>query len=477
MNPEGNGIEGICGGNVEGNVVVPKPYMVVNRTPVTSDGKTATAEEQIKARENANHWLRKTWISHTTHHPSTTSNTSQHKDQDLKTAKEMWDQVKSDATTESTLYLLDVEDEVASMKLGDTKDLKTHLAEHEEHFQLMVTMVQQSHCNGSALSNSHYQTIIMHSLPGSYWPALQDNTAAERASAASGAQVVAKWSLMIWWTSLLKKHSIESLIPSIWRILTPCWQCMGRKASEVMGNRGEKSKGSVTCENCGKPRHAKLDCYSKGGGKKVRVRGKEMQEGQEEDQQIGCCSQGWWWGALRIHVYFRLHCHCWCSWTPKRQTLGLHFIAVQVVTIAPTKPNSKTTDLSITTILPQWTDGLSRQLVLVMFHIELPKALSKCLHYWRMLSILQKWPSHLSQLAVSTKQMCCVNFQKGMCMIHCPTSKLFSQRCSIFFKLYGHFWHFKSLDYDQEKLEIGKKTCFLLAIIIIQGISDIFYSI
>ena len=37
--------------HVEGNVVVPKPYMVVNGTPVTSDGKTSTAEEQIKARE------------------------------------------------------------------------------------------------------------------------------------------------------------------------------------------------------------------------------------------------------------------------------------------------------------------------------------------------------------------------------------------------------------------------------------------
>jgi hypothetical protein len=57
---------------------------------------------------------------------------------DLKMAKEMWDIVKSDATTKSTLYLLDAEDEFASMKLGDTEDPKTHLIELKEHFYLMI---------------------------------------------------------------------------------------------------------------------------------------------------------------------------------------------------------------------------------------------------------------------------------------------------------------------------------------------------
>ena len=69
---------------------------------------------------------------------STTSTRLGAKIKDIKTAKEMWDIVKSDATTKSTLYLLDAEDELASMKLGDTEDLKTHLSELKEHFQLMV---------------------------------------------------------------------------------------------------------------------------------------------------------------------------------------------------------------------------------------------------------------------------------------------------------------------------------------------------
>ena len=50
----------------------------------------------------------------------------------------MWDAVKSDATMKSTLHLLDAEDELASMKLSNNDDLKTHLAELKTHFQLMT---------------------------------------------------------------------------------------------------------------------------------------------------------------------------------------------------------------------------------------------------------------------------------------------------------------------------------------------------
>ena len=46
---------------------------------------------------------------------------------DLKMAKEMWDIVKADATTKSMLYLQDTEDQLASMKLNDNDDPKTHL--------------------------------------------------------------------------------------------------------------------------------------------------------------------------------------------------------------------------------------------------------------------------------------------------------------------------------------------------------------
>ena len=98
---------------------------------------------------------------------------------DIKSAKETWDVVKSDATMKSTLYLLDAEDELASMKLSDTDDPKTHLAELKEHFQLMMQCCNNLIKMGSVLSDTCYRTIIMHSLPESYRPALQTITMVE----------------------------------------------------------------------------------------------------------------------------------------------------------------------------------------------------------------------------------------------------------------------------------------------------------
>ena len=57
---------------------------------------------------------------------------------DLDTAKAMWKTVKADATTKSTLYMLDAEDQLSTMKINDNEDAKTHLTELKAHFQLMV---------------------------------------------------------------------------------------------------------------------------------------------------------------------------------------------------------------------------------------------------------------------------------------------------------------------------------------------------
>jgi hypothetical protein len=61
----------------------------------------------------------------------------------------------------------------------------------------------------------------------------------------------------------------------------------GKKGKQGHGNRGKKSKGSVTCENCGKPRHAKPDCYSKGGGKEGQgPRQKKKEKKSEESTAV-----------------------------------------------------------------------------------------------------------------------------------------------------------------------------------------------
>ena len=269
--------------HVEGNAVVPKPYTVVNGIPVTSDGKTAATEEQIEARETRiiDYEKREYLAQHVI--LSTTSTRLGAKIKDLKTAKEMWDQVKSDATTKSTLYLLDAEDELASMKLGDTEDPKTHLAELKEHFQLMVQRYTNLIAMGSVLSDFRYRTIIMHSLPESYRPALQTITAAERAGAVSGAPSTSKMKPDDLMNFFIEEAQHRVINAERSKNGDSALAAQGKKGNRGHGNRGEKSKSSVTCENCGKPGHAKPDCYSKGGGKEGQ--GPRQKKNKKKEKQ------------------------------------------------------------------------------------------------------------------------------------------------------------------------------------------------
>ena len=98
------------------------------------------------------------------------------------TAKEMWKAVKDDTTSKSTLFLLDAEDQLTSMKLKENEDSKTHLMELKQHFQAMLQHQDNLIKMGSVISNTCFNIIIMSSLPDLYHPALQTITAAERAN-------------------------------------------------------------------------------------------------------------------------------------------------------------------------------------------------------------------------------------------------------------------------------------------------------
>ena len=124
--------------HIEGTVIAPKLYTLDHGTPVLSDEKMPATDEQIETRESkimdydkqeylAQHVI----LSMTSTHLSS-------KIKNLKMEKEMWDMVKADATTKSTLFLLDAKDQLTSMKLIDNTDPKTHLSELKEYFQLMM---------------------------------------------------------------------------------------------------------------------------------------------------------------------------------------------------------------------------------------------------------------------------------------------------------------------------------------------------
>ena len=76
----------------------------------------------------------------------------------------MWKKVKLDATTKSTLYLLDAEDQLTSMKMQDNEDPKTHLAELKQHFQIMLQHRDNLVQMGSTILDTRFNIIIMSSL-------------------------------------------------------------------------------------------------------------------------------------------------------------------------------------------------------------------------------------------------------------------------------------------------------------------------
>ena len=155
---------------------MPKPYVVVDGTPILADGKTAATEEQLEAKEAkmikykkreylAQHIILLTmsvWLGA--------------KIKDLLMAEEMWKKVKSDMMIKSTLFMLDAEDQLSSMKLLDNEDLKIHLSELKSHFQTMLQHRDNLIQMGSTISDARFNIILMSSLPESYRPTLQTIT-------------------------------------------------------------------------------------------------------------------------------------------------------------------------------------------------------------------------------------------------------------------------------------------------------------
>ena len=162
--------------------VAPKLYEIKDGVPVLADGKPAL-EDQIDSKETKITDFKKREYLAQHLILSTTSMRLGVKIKTMKTAKEMWDEVTTDATTKSTLFILDAEDQLSAMKLADNDDPKTHLSELKQHFQLLILHHKNILKMGSQISDTHLNTIIMSSLPQSYHPTLQTITASERASA------------------------------------------------------------------------------------------------------------------------------------------------------------------------------------------------------------------------------------------------------------------------------------------------------
>ena len=182
----------------------------------------------------------------------------------------MWDVVKADATTKSTLYLLDTEDQLVSMKLSENDNPKAHLNELRQHFQLMLQHCDNLTKMGPTVSNTHFNIIIMSSLLDSYRPTLQMIMAAECTSAALGASSSKKMKpddLIAFLTEEAQHRVINDERTKTAESALAAHRRRQKRGKPHRERKAQRPEPGVTCENCNKPGHTKPDCWSKGGGK------------------------------------------------------------------------------------------------------------------------------------------------------------------------------------------------------------------
>ena len=188
----------------------------------------------------------------------------------LMTVKEMWEQIKKDATTKSTLFLIDAEDQLSTMHLTESNDPQTHLNDLKQHFEPMMKHHDNLMEMGSSLSTTQLSTIIISSLPSSYRSVIQTITAAERIGAIQGTAAKPKMTpqdLISFFTEEAQHHLIHDECTKEAESALVADQKRQKKSTDNKGKTKSKLNPNDRCKNCNKNSHLKIDCWAKGGGK------------------------------------------------------------------------------------------------------------------------------------------------------------------------------------------------------------------
>jgi hypothetical protein len=339
------GAKGVCR-LVEGTALMPKPFNKVNGDYVTSDGKTPATEEQIEARDaKIDEYEKKEFLAQ---HiiMSTTSPRLGVKIKNLKTAKEMWDAVKQDATTKSTLYIVDAEDELSSMRCNDSAEAKTHLAKLKDHFNLMLQRRDNLAGMGSALSDTHFSAMIMSSLPPSYRPALQTISAASKANKTV---TMSPADLITFFTEEAQHWVIEE--DRVKQAESALYSHGGKDKKSWASSRNKRKKSDVKCKNpnCKKLEHTKADCWAKGGDKEGQgPRQKNSKKGEKKSAESVNVAEGEEMFAFTCTSDFTAVADALQSRSRSTEQLTVALVVISV----PTGHDSPTTEQSK---IPQFT--------------------------------------------------------------------------------------------------------------------------
>lgn len=279
--------------HVLGKATSPKPYIEVNGVAVLADGKTPATEEQIDARERRIEDFER--ASSLAKHVilSTTSSRLGMKLKGHKTAKEMWDTVTKDATSRSTLYLVDAERQLEGMTLAEASDPKTHLTELKSHFDLMMTRYDNIMKMGSTFTENRLITLITASLPKSYRPTLQTIAAADKASrnaALTSQPTSSSQPQQATLAGMTARDLVEFFIEEAeHRVIEDERAKQTESAlftqSGKAKSRKKGKKPDTKCENCKKPGHSKKDCWLPGGDKEGQGPKQEKKKAKGKDKE------------------------------------------------------------------------------------------------------------------------------------------------------------------------------------------------
>jgi hypothetical protein len=179
----------------------------------------------------------------------------------LTTAKDMWNAVKHDATTKSSLHQVNILNQLQTMKCPSSADPKTHLAKVKAHFERITEHHEFLCVTKAPVTDSTYATIIISSMPNTYRPTIQ---MVETTMKVTGKNLDLNDLIAIFieeaehhvMGEAQAKHAEAAIITS-----------QSGKIHNKGGEGKQKGKMDVVCENCHKPRHTKENCYHPGGGK------------------------------------------------------------------------------------------------------------------------------------------------------------------------------------------------------------------
>jgi hypothetical protein len=249
--------------HVEGTARRPVEFAVENDVPVSSPGTPATEEEIETKEKKLDEFDQK---EYTARHIILTSVSPRLATQlKAKTAKEMWNTVKSDATTKSKMHQVATKRRLTEARCAEEADVKDHLT-------MMVRVRDELESMGASVGDDEFLTHIIGSIPKSYHTLISS----------------------IMHSATLSKAAIDP--NDLMKIILEEAErrSIGNNGADQSGSalyadrkrqrkkKGGDSQSDAKCYNCDKPGHTKAECYSKGGGKEGQAPWQKKKKSKEK---------------------------------------------------------------------------------------------------------------------------------------------------------------------------------------------------